>query len=68
MSGEEFLGWVQKVETIFEYIQISDSKKVKLIDMKLSERPLLWWTQNKQMRQKMGKEPFTSRENMKRKL
>lgn len=43
-------------------------KKVKLIHIKLSERPLLWWTQNKQMRQKMGKEPITSREKMKRKI
>lgn len=32
---EEFLDWMAKVERFFDYIEIAESKKVKLVALKL---------------------------------
>jgi len=48
---------MQTIERIFEYKEISEAKKVKLIALKLRNYASLWWTNllTKRVRQVKGK-------------
>jgi len=41
---EEFLDWLHTVERVFEYKDIPDDKKVKLVALRLRKYASLWWT------------------------
>ena len=40
---DHFLDWLQTVERVFEYKEISDDKKVKLVTLKLRKYASIWW-------------------------
>jgi len=40
---DEFLGWLNTVERIFEYKEILKDKKVKLVALRLRKYASLWW-------------------------
>ena len=42
---EDFVDWLNQVERIFEYHEIPDHKRVKLVAIKLKGRALAWWEQ-----------------------
>ena len=44
LDPEEFLDWLHTVERVFQYMDISKDKKVKLIPLRLREYASLWWT------------------------
>ena len=43
LNHEEFMDWLNQVERIFDFHEVLDSKKVKLISIKLRGRALAWW-------------------------
>jgi len=65
---KEFLEWMQTVERIFEYKEISEDKKVKLVALKLRKYASLWWTNLLTKRVRQGKGKIRTWEKMKIKL
>jgi len=41
---KEFLNWLSIVELVFEYKDMPEDKKVKLVSLKLRKYASLWWT------------------------
>ena len=44
LDPEEFLDWRHMVERVFEYKDIPEEKKVKLVALRLRKYASLWWT------------------------
>ena len=44
LDPEEFLDWISTVERVFEYKDVPEDKKVKLVALKLQKYASLWWT------------------------
>ena len=55
LQAEGFIDWLHEVERIFEYKEISDRMKVKLVAIKLKGRTSAWWEQLKRSRDRQGK-------------
>jgi len=57
LDPDEFIEWLQTVERIFDYKEIPDDKKVKIVALKLRKYASLWWTNllTKRVRQGKGK-------------
>ena len=43
LDYEEFLDWLHTVESVFEYTDILEDKKVKLVALSLRKYASLWW-------------------------
>ena len=56
LNPEEFLDWLHTVERVFEYKDIQEDKKVKLVALRLPNYASLWWTNlcAKRVRKKKG--------------
>jgi uncharacterized NAD(P)/FAD-binding protein YdhS len=39
----EFVDWLQTVERVFEYKEVPEEKKVKIIVVKLKKHASIWW-------------------------
>jgi len=65
---DDFVEWMQTVERIFEFKEISEDKKVKLIALKLRKYASLWWTNLLTKRVRQGKGKIRTWEKMKAKL
>ena len=50
-----FLDWLQTVERVFEYKDIPDDKKVKLVALKLRKYASIWWANLVATRARKGK-------------
>ena len=57
---EELLDWLNEVERFFDYMEIPDDKKVKLVAYKLKEGTSAWWEQEQMSRVHMGKTQIRS--------
>ena len=68
LDPDEFLEWMQTVERIFEYEEIPEDKKVKLVALKLKKYAPLWWTNLLAKRVRQGKGKIRTWEKMKTKL
>jgi len=44
IDPEEFFYWLSTVERVFQYKDIPEDKKVKLVALKLRKYASLWWT------------------------
>ena len=55
LNHEEFVDWLNQVERIFDFHEVPDSKKVKLISIKLWRRASAWWEQLQVQRVRRGK-------------
>ena len=44
LDPEEFLDWMHTVECVFEYKDIQEDKRVKLVASRLRTYASLWWT------------------------
>ena len=55
LDPDDFLEWIQMVERVFEYKEIPDEQKVKVIALKLRKYASLWWTNLLTKRARQGK-------------
>ncbi|KAE8672984.1 hypothetical protein F3Y22_tig00111832pilonHSYRG00073 [Hibiscus syriacus] len=68
LQAEGFVDWIDEVERIFEYKEVPDRVKVKLIAIKLKGRASAWWEQLRRSRERQGKAKITDWEKMKKKM
>jgi len=68
LDPDEFLEWLQTVERIFDYKEISDGKKVKLVALRLCKYASLWWSSLCAKRAGQGKGKIRVWAKMKAKL
>ena len=60
LDPDEFLEWLQTVERVFEYKNVPQDKKVKLVALKLRKYASLWWENVVKKRAKRGKPKIRS--------
>ncbi|KAE8672958.1 putative CCCH-type zinc finger family protein [Hibiscus syriacus] len=68
LQAEGFVDWINKVERIFEYKEVPDRVKVKLIAIKLKGRASAWWEQLRRLRERQGNAKIIDWEKMKKKM
>jgi hypothetical protein len=68
LQAEGFIDWLNELEQIFEYMEVPDHDKVKLVAIKLKGRASAWWEQLKRSRERQGKAKITDWEKMKNKM
>jgi hypothetical protein len=52
---DDLIDWINHVECVFEYHDIPNHKKVKLVSTKLKGRASAWWEQIQMQRVRFGK-------------
>ena len=60
LDVEAFLDWVKNVESFFEYMEIAEDKKVKMVALKLKSGASAWWDQIQVNWRLIGKTPIRS--------
>ena len=68
LNPDDFLDWLHTVERVFDYKDIPDDKKVKLVALKLRKYASIWWSNVLTKRARKGKGKIRSWEKMKEKL
>ncbi|KAG6524014.1 hypothetical protein ZIOFF_013903 [Zingiber officinale] len=68
LQPEGFLDWLSAVEKFFEYKDILDGEKVKLVATRLRGYAYAWWDKTQEMRLRKGKSKIISWEKMKARL
>ncbi|XP_039686533.1 uncharacterized protein [Medicago truncatula] len=68
LHPDEFVDWLQTVERVFEYKEILEEKKVKIIAVKLKKHASIWWENLKMKRAREGKSKIKTWEKMRREL
>ncbi|KAL4186819.1 hypothetical protein AMTRI_Chr09g15840 [Amborella trichopoda] len=63
-----FIGLLNTIERVFDYKEVPENKKVKIIPIKLKKSVLVWWEQQRARRERMGKPKIVSWEMMKKKI
>jgi len=63
-----FLDWLQIVERVFEFKDIPEEKKVKLVPLKLKKYAFIWWSNVVSKRVRKGKGKIKISKKMKAKL
>src|SRR5574338_1006324 len=66
MIAEEFLDWVSNVEEIFDFKEVPEDHRVKLVATRLRGRAMAWWQQTKLTRERMWKSKIVAWEKMKK--
>jgi len=62
---DEFLDWLNTIERVFEFKEVPEHRKVKLVAIKLKKHASIWWEQLKIRRAHMGNPKIISWEKMK---
>ena len=65
---DDVTDWLNHVERVFEYHDISNHKKVKILGTKLKGRALAWWEQIQTQRVRFGKKKIQDWSKIKTKL
>ena len=60
IKPEEYIDWLNTVERVFDYKEILDHRKVKIVAIKLKTYASAWWEQLKIRREKVGKIKITT--------
>jgi hypothetical protein len=68
LQPDEFDDWLQTVERIFEYKEIAEDKKVKIIAVKLKKHAYIWCENLIKKRAREGKSKIKTWEKMRREL
>ncbi|PKI58108.1 hypothetical protein CRG98_021487 [Punica granatum] len=68
MHPEDFIDWLATVERVFDFKNISEEKKVKLVTIKLKKHASVWWENLKRCREREGKQRIVTWEKMKQEL
>ncbi|VFQ82894.1 unnamed protein product [Cuscuta campestris] len=62
---DEFLEWLETVERVFDFKEVSDEKKVKIVALKFRKYASTWWTNTCTKRRRNHKEPVAMWAKMK---
>lgn len=62
---EEFIGWIIIFDKFFDYTEMREDKKVKLVACKLKGDAFTWWDHVQNEKRLMGKSSIISWERMK---
>ncbi|VFQ82872.1 unnamed protein product [Cuscuta campestris] len=62
---DEFLEWLETVERVFDFKEVSDEKKVKIVALKFRKYASTWWTNTCTKRRRNHKEPVATWAKMK---
>ena len=62
---EEFLDWLSATKKLFEYKEVPDDLKVKLVATRLRGYASIWWDQVQEVRIHRGKQKVVEWEKMK---
>jgi len=65
LNSDEFIDWMNTVERVFEYKDVPDDKKVKLVALKLRQYASIWWSNVLSKRAKKGEGKIRSWRKMK---
>jgi len=65
---DHFLDWLRMVERVFDYKDVPDEKKVKLVALKLHKYASIWWANVVAKRARKGKAKIHSWDQMRDKL
>uniref|UniRef100_A0A2N9IU50 Uncharacterized protein n=1 Tax=Fagus sylvatica TaxID=28930 RepID=A0A2N9IU50_FAGSY len=65
---DDLIDWINHVECVFEYHDIPNHKKVKIVGTKLKGRASAWWEQIQTQRVRFGKKKIQDWRKMKTKL
>jgi hypothetical protein len=68
LQAEGFVDWLNEFGRIFEYKEVPNLDKVKLVTFKLKGRASAWWEQLKRSRERQDKAKITDWEKMKNKM
>ncbi|GKA57705.1 putative CCCH-type zinc finger family protein [Tanacetum coccineum] len=68
IQPDEFLDWLHTVEKVFDFKEVSEDRKVKLVAIKLRKHAGLWWENLKMRRVREGRKTIRTWEKMKREL
>ncbi|CAL2280662.1 unnamed protein product [Prunus armeniaca] len=68
MQPEEFMDWLNNVERIFDYKDVAEDRRVKLVAIKLKKHASIWWEHLNKQRVWEGKRRIESWEKMRREL
>ena len=68
LDPDIFLEWLCTVEKIFDYKEIPEKKKVKLVALKLRKHASMWWANLVAKRARKGKDKIRSRDQVRNKL
>ncbi|VFQ73778.1 unnamed protein product [Cuscuta campestris] len=58
---DEFLKWLETVERVFDFKDVPEEKKVKLVALKLRKYASTWWSNLTSKRRREGKAPVKTR-------
>ena len=64
LDPDVFLDWLQTVERVFEFKDIPDERKVKLVALKLRKYASIWWSNLVSKRARKGKGKIRTWEKM----
>ena len=68
LQPDEFVDWLQTVERVFDFKDIPDEQKVKLVAIKLKKHASIWWENLKKKRAREGKSKIKTWEKMRKQL
>jgi len=68
LDPDEFTEWLQTVEHIFEFKEIPEDKKVKIVALRLRKYASLWWTNLNTKRTSERKSKIVTWDKMKAKM
>ena len=57
MNIEEFLDWLAEVDRIFDYMEIPEERRVRLVACRLKGGASAWWERLQNRRQREGRQP-----------
>ena len=68
IQPDEFIDWLNTVERVFDYQDVPEEEKVKIVAIKLKKHASIWWEQLKMKRAREGKSKIRTWEKMKKEL
>lgn len=68
MDPDEFLDWMRTVERVFDYKQLTEAHKVKIVALKFRKYASTWWSNVCLQRERSGKDKIQTWFKMKKKL
>ncbi|KAK0587640.1 hypothetical protein LWI29_026225 [Acer saccharum] len=68
MQPDEFIEWLNTVDRIFEYQEVPEHRKVKLVAIKLRKHASFWWENLKKQRDREGRSKILTWIKMKKEL
>ncbi|GJS03754.1 putative CCCH-type zinc finger family protein [Tanacetum coccineum] len=68
IQPDEFIDWIHTVERVFDYQEVREDLKVKIVAIKLKKHASVWWEQLKLRRAHENKPRIRTWEKMKREL